>query len=735
MMRQQIRNVVRALIYVAAVITLVACSEQGRQGVAVSIASFSATPHEIEVGQSALLVWTVQNATELIVDPGSVEVTGLTELAVSPASSTTYTLTASNGPNVVTRTVSVTVVTPPVAPDPSDPQDPSIVSLTIDQGNQELEQGDRVFLTTTVVAEGVASTEVTWTSSDPNTASVNEDGEVVGVGIGVSTVTARSVFDADFSDQVTIVVIPAPTAVGGIISADTTWSVEHSPYLITSEVQIDHNATLFIEPGVEVRGGSIRVWGALRAAGASGAPVVLRNVIVSGSSPDEGRPYVLFFDHTEFYDVDFLPPTGDATYGSFTVQNSTIHSGFGRVYIWYPTSPARFYNNHFLSSVHIDAGHDASGVVSFIDNTFAEGGLLENWAAYDAPMIVQGNNFLDASFRVALARGYSNTDIDARGNYWGTTDESVIASMIIDRNDSLDYPSFIEFRPYLLEPGGEAPPVQGFRVDLQFGPQVTAPQSAVLRAAAARWEQVIVGALDSVSISKPFNACGQGEPALYAAVDNVVIYIDIRPIDGVGGTLGMAGPCLVRTANQLPIYGQMVLDSADVALMQSNGTLEGVVVHEMGHVLGIGTVWERLGLLSYNSSECLSATSVSFNGPRANSEWQALGGIGGLPVENNYGQGTKCGHWSEAVFDTELMTGFAEAPGVPTPLSSVSVASLADLGYEVDMDAADSYSLPVCSPACLQALVHIETPHTILLAPEYEVLPSGEVRHLGSDTY
>lgn len=731
-MRHQARNIVRALMYVSAVITLAACSNQGNQVEALAIESFTATPSEIQRGHRAVLRWKTQRATQLIINPGSRVVTGLTELAVSPTSSTIYTLTASNGSNVETRTVSVTVVIPPIAPDPSDPQDPSIVSLTIDQGNQELEQGDRILLSATVVAQGDASTGVTWTSSDPSTASVSEDGEVIGLGLGVATVTATSVFDAGFSDDVTIVVIPAPTAVGGIISADTTWSLEHSPYLITSEVQIDHNATLTIEPGVEVRGGAIRVWGALHAAGVSGAPVVLRDVTVSGGSPDESRPYFMLLDHTEFFDVDFLPPTGDAAYGSFTVQNSTIHSGFGGVHIWYPTSPATFYNNRFLAPAHINAGHRASGVVSFVGNTFVAGGLLENWAAYDAPMIVQGNNFLDTSFRVALRPGYSSSDIDARGNYWGTTDESVIESMISDRNDSLDYPSYIEFRPYLLEPGGELLPVQEFRVDLRFGPQVTGPQSDVLRAAAARWEQVIVGALDSVPIDKPANFCGQGEPALHEVVDNVVIYIDISPIDGVGGTLGMAGPCLVRTANQLPIYGLMVLDSADVALMLSNGTLESVVVHEMGHVLGVGTIWPNLGLLNYNSSECLSATSVTFNGPRATAEWQALGGIGGLPVESNYGPGTKCGHWSEAVFDTELMTGFAEAPGVLMPLSSVTVASLADLGYEVDMNAADPYNLPVCSPACLQALAQVETPHTELLMPEYEVLPSGAVRPLGT---
>ena len=37
--------------------------------------------------------------------------------------------------------------------------------------------------------------------------------------------------------------------------------------------------------------------------------------------------------------------------------------------------------------------------------------------------------------------------------------------------------------------------------------------------------------------------------------------------------------------------------TADLAKMQSDGTLGDVITHEMGHVLGIGTLWERMGLL------------------------------------------------------------------------------------------------------------------------------------------
>jgi hypothetical protein len=55
-------------------------------------------------------------------------------------------------------------------------------------------------------------------------------------------------------------------------------------------------------------------------------------------------------------------------------------------------------------------------------------------------------------------------------------------------------------------------------------------------------------------------------------------------------------------------------------------------------------------------------------------------------------------HWDEEAFDNEMMTGFAESPTAPVPLdmplSRVSIASMGDLGYQVDLTTADPYSLP-----------------------------------------
>jgi hypothetical protein len=63
-----------------------------------------------------------------------------------------------------------------------------------------------------------------------------------------------------------------------------------------------------------------------------------------------------------------------------------------------------------------------------------------------------------------------------------------------------------------------------------------------------------------------------------------------------------------------------------------------------------------------------------------------------LPVENKGGQGTRNSHWRETVFGNELMTGFLS--GTTQPLSRMTIASLADLGYKVDPSVADEFNLP-----------------------------------------
>jgi hypothetical protein len=77
-----------------------------------TITAFTATPAGIAPGQASTLSWTVLGAVSLSVDQGVGGVTGLAGAAVQPATTTTYTLTATNPTGSTTATAVVAL--PPI---------------------------------------------------------------------------------------------------------------------------------------------------------------------------------------------------------------------------------------------------------------------------------------------------------------------------------------------------------------------------------------------------------------------------------------------------------------------------------------------------------------------------------------------------------------------------------------------------------------------------------------------
>ena len=252
------------------------------------------------------------------------------------------------------------------------------------------------------------------------------------------------------------------------------------------------------------------------------------------------------------------------------------------------------------------------------------------------------------------------------------------------------------------------PPAGDFELEFVFFDHLYTPsQMAAFETAAARWSEVVIGDLEDLTVALPANAsCGQGEPAYAGTIDDIVVFVTSFT-DGAGGLLGYAGPCRLRLSGTdagLPSVGFLALDTLDVGALEANGALVSTIVHELGHVLGIGTLWEAapyFDLLDYvpvgTANSCRSATGFvvppTFVGSAAVAAWHGLGGTGNVPVEDEGGAGTRCGHWDEGTFGNELMTGWLNV-GAPNPLSVVTVGSLADLGYQVDVTAADPYALP-----------------------------------------
>jgi hypothetical protein len=158
----------------------------------------------------------------------------------------------------------------------------------------------------------------------------------------------------------------------------------------------------------------------------------------------------------------------------------------------------------------------------------------------------------------------------------------------------------------------------------------------------------------------------------------------------------------------LPLLAFIQLDSDDVTRLEQDGDLLDVILHEMGHALGIGTLWGNFDTLLVNPSlPSNPGADTHFAGTAAIAAFDAAGGTaytGGakVPVDNQASVGSSDTHWRELVLQLELMTPQL-TPGVANPMSAITTESLADLGYSVDSSGADSFTPTFSTPARLIA--------------------------------
>jgi hypothetical protein len=309
-------------------------------------------------------------------------------------------------------------------------------------------------------------------------------------------------------------------------------------------------------------------------------------------------------------------------------------------------------------------------------------------------------------FQVATGSGtitdeIQETDADgvARVGSWRVGSAGVnTLTASIEGADALNEP--IEFLATTAEVGG-------YDITIRYLGEYTSEQLLAFAEAELRWESIITGDLADVNQNLPASQCGDN-PALNGPFDDVVIFVTIEPIDGVGNVLGQAGPCFIRSDNdnvtevgEMTVIGRMQFDEDDIDALEQEGSLPDVILHEMGHVLGFGTLWgpppQALDLLRDPSEPDPEPplADTHFIGAQAIAAFDDVGGADytgqKVPVMNVGGAGTVNSHWRDGVFDPELMTGFLNAG--PNPLSVVTIASLADMGYTVDESQADPFTL------------------------------------------
>ena len=282
----------------------------------------------------------------------------------------------------------------------------------------------------------------------------------------------------------------------------------------------------------------------------------------------------------------------------------------------------------------------------------------------------------------------------------------------------------------------DAPDPNAFNIEVIWvGSEPSEHHRAAFNASVTRWENIITSDITDVFVSADEGGEIDGVK-VFGLVDDLQIYASLTNIDGPGETLGSAGPREMRGQSKLPIVARMRFDTSDLGDFTLEA-LQDLYLHEMGHCLGIGTVWKRLGLLKNPSIDYIffifpvevDDADTHFAGAQAIEAFNDAGGTdyadGKVPVENEKGgPGTQDGHWRQSVFGPhELMEGFA-SPGAATrqPLSAITIQSLSDLGYIVNVDQADAYTLP--SPAAAKLAIaseHLVPINCIIIEPIGEI--------------
>jgi hypothetical protein len=187
------------------------------------------------------------------------------------------------------------------------------------------------------------------------------------------------------------------------------------------------------------------------------------------------------------------------------------------------------------------------------------------------------------------------------------------------------------------------------------------------------------------------NACSNPQPVDEFIV-GLKVFVSLQPLPQL---VGLGGPCVLREGGGLPLLGEMQLDTAKFGTAP-DVVIEQLVLHEMLHVLGLGTLWLQPRFAAFiNGTE--AAADPVFLGPAALRGWARISGSGAVgntavPLEL-----VTRGHWRTPPFADEVFSNRLRL--TRQPMSAVTVGALQDLGWDVEPEAYDDFAFTTQSTA------------------------------------
>ncbi len=218
----------------------------------------------------------------------------------------------------------------------------------------------------------------------------------------------------------------------------------------------------------------------------------------------------------------------------------------------------------------------------------------------------------------------------------------------------------------------------------------------------------------------------QNNTALDSSAD-LTIDMALIDIDGESGALGSSTVTDTWGDSYTPSESLIEFDVADATSYYEQGLWDDIVLHEMIHSLGFGTVWQNEGIVEVTTDES-GETVAEYSGESASAlePTEAEAPV----VETDGGTGTAYGHWDEEAYDNELMTGTIDENNY---LSDMTYGALEDLGYEIDYTIDVSDYLGIDSESSTSALIAADTVENTTQTTESssEVLLVADVLGLG----